>query len=154
MRMTTNAPDLRVAAPRRWSDSLEGIRWLPRLIDKTRAQRAGTLGSYLFGQSPVDSEVLSVLGTDYATWARIVAQEPDDAALMVRLRAEFPDGLVRLRRWSDELPVKRRTHMLVLDFDDGYLETPLSRALRLPVRVMFGPLAALLRAAMPVKLDR
>ncbi len=152
--MTTNAPDLRVTAPRRWSETLDGIRWLPRLIDKTRAHLAGTLGGYLFGQSPVDADVLAVLGTTYAGWARLVREEPDDAALMARLRAEFPDGVERLYRWSDELPQKRRAHMAVLDYDDGYVETPLSRALRGPAQAAFAPLAALLRAAMPVKLDR
>ncbi len=151
--MTTNAPDLRSAAPRRWSETLDGIRWLPRLIDKTRAQHAGTLGSYLFGQSPVDAEVLAVLGMDYATWSRIVRDSPDDGALIARLRAEFPDGVRRLCRWSDELPQRRGWHMRVLDYDDGYLETPLTRALRGPAHALFAPLASLLRRAMPVRLD-
>jgi hypothetical protein len=151
--MTTNAPDLRSAPPRRWSETLDGIRWLPRLIDKTRAHHAGTLGGYLFGQSPVDRDVLAVLGITYARWSRIVSETPDDAALLARLRTESPDGVYRLRRWSEELPQRRAAHMLVLDYDDGYLETPLTRALRGPVNAMFGPLAAVLRRAMPVRLD-
>ena len=151
--MTTNAPDLRTAAPRRWSETLDGIRWLPRLIDKTRAAHAGTLGGYLFGQSPVDADVLATLGTGYAAWSRIVRESPDDAALLARLRTEFPDGVYRLRRWSDELPLKRSLHMRVLDYDDGYLETPLTRALRGPSHAAFALLAAVVRRVLPVRLD-
>jgi hypothetical protein len=152
--MSTNAPDLRSGPPRRWSETLDGIRWLPRMIDKTRAQHAGTLGGYLFGQSPVDSDVLATLGTGYAAWSRIVREEPDDAAVLARLRTEFPYGVHCLRRWSEELPRKRSLHMRVLDYDDGYLETPLTRALRPPANATFQLLAAVVRRALPVRLDR
>ena len=152
--MRTNAPDLRIAAPRRWSDTLDGIRWLPRMIDKTRAAHAGTLGGYLFGQSPVDADVLAILGSGYATWSRIVRDSPDDAAVLVRLRREYPDGVDRLRRWSDELPQKRALHLRVLDYDDGYLETPLTRVLRKPAHAAFALLAIVVRRVKPVRLDR
>lgn len=40
--------DLSQQSPRRWSDTLAGIMWLPRLIDKVRAFQAGTLGTYAY----------------------------------------------------------------------------------------------------------
>ena len=40
--------DLGQHPPRRWSDTLAGMIWLPRLIDKVRAFQAGTLGSYAY----------------------------------------------------------------------------------------------------------
>ena len=37
--------DLGQHPPRRWSETLAGMIWLPRLIDKVRAFQAGTLGN-------------------------------------------------------------------------------------------------------------
>ena len=59
------ARDLTVVPPRRWSESLGGITWLPRLIDKARAALNGTLGSYLYGQSPMDRGLLKQLGLSH-----------------------------------------------------------------------------------------
>jgi len=35
--------DLSQGPPRRWNEEIGGIKWLPRLIDKTRAALAGKL---------------------------------------------------------------------------------------------------------------
>lgn len=114
------APDLRVAAPRRWSEAIDGIMWLPRLIDKTRAAHAGTLGSYLYGQSPVDRSLLHVLGIGYTEFARIVAREPDDAAVLRSLAQRDPQSLEHARSWGPHLRKKFGWFLFVLDVDDGY----------------------------------
>ncbi|MGB8519688.1 MAG: DUF5069 domain-containing protein, partial [Candidatus Tumulicola sp.] len=74
--------DLHAGPPRRWSEEIDGICWLPRLIDKTRAALAGTLGDYLFGQSPMDRALLRALGLSHREFAAIVrAAAGDDAVL-------------------------------------------------------------------------
>lgn len=113
-------PDLRSSPPRRWSESLGQIRWLPRLIDKTRAALAGHLGDYLFGQSPMDRRFLTVLGIDHHQFARIVRDSLDDADVLAALQALRPEGVRALRAWSERLP-RRRVELFFIDLDDGYL---------------------------------
>ena len=67
--------------PRRWNTELDGIRWLPRLIDKARMQHRGELGSYLLGHSPVDHALLTRMGVTTAEFSEIVRQAPDDGAV-------------------------------------------------------------------------
>jgi|HubBroStandDraft_6_1064221.scaffolds.fasta_scaffold1146610_2 hypothetical protein len=115
------APDLRNAPPRRWSDENNGIRWLPRLTDKTRAAIAGTLGGYLYGQSPVDRDLLRALGIHYREFTQIVQGAPDDSTIFTALAACTPDGIERAREWSKRLPSERRLFIWIIDVDDGYV---------------------------------
>ena len=81
--------DLTKHPPRRWNDTFEGIAWLPRLIDKARAYDAGTLGTYLFGQSPADNSFLAAAGISY-----------DDLLSATRLASDDAGApLARLARW-------------------------------------------------------
>ncbi len=114
------APNLQTNAPRRWSESVDGIAWLPRLLDKTRAGLAGTLGSYLYGQSPIDRGLLHALGIGHTEFARIVAHAPDDFAVVQTLAQRDPHSIERARAWSRRLRTKLRWFMFVLDVDDGY----------------------------------
>lgn len=68
--------DLRHESPRRWNEQLDGVAWLPRFIDKARAALHGTLGAYLYGQSPVDRDFLHTLGISHRVFAEIVASTP------------------------------------------------------------------------------
>jgi hypothetical protein len=113
-----DAPDLRVEPPRRWTEELGGTRWLPRLIDKARAARAGTLGAYLYGQSPLDNELLHILDQSYRSFSTLVAQAPDDDAVLAELRAHDPDAIERAQRWGASLH-ERRLYTFALDLDDG-----------------------------------
>jgi hypothetical protein len=90
------------------------------MIDKTRAALAGTLGPYLFGQSPMDRECLRVLGLGHRAFAEIVAQVPGDDAVLAAVAARDPHALQRARAWSDELPQRHAAFLRVLDIDDGY----------------------------------
>lgn len=65
---------------------LEGYAWLPRMIDKSRHHRAGTLGTFLH-PCPIDQRLLVLLGLDVETFGDIVAAAPDDAAVLAGLRA-------------------------------------------------------------------
>jgi len=138
--------DLTLAPPRRWSDELGGIRWLPRIIDKARAALAGRLGSYLYGQSPGDENLLHILGTDYPTFTTIVKEAPDDAAVLAALEERFPEGVARARRWTSRpLPLLFRPLIWMLDFDDGYVDGPLA-PVRKPIQALYNVLAGTLRA--------
>jgi Domain of unknown function (DUF5069) len=146
-----NAPDLQRGLPPRWSDAVDGIVWLPRLAAKVRAHDAGTLGTYLLGQSPVDDEFLKSAGLSYPDLIAIVRASTDDAAVLAGIAAASPDALERLRLWSLEMPVRRRTILKLLDLDDGYdrpawLNVPVAA-----VNAFLTPMIGLARIVRPLK---
>ena len=146
-----NAPDLQRGFPPRRSNAIEGIVWLPRLAAKVRAHDAGTLGTYLLGQSPIDDEFLKAAQLSYAQLIAIVRASADDAAVLAGIAAASPDAIERLRLWSLEMPVRRRTMLRVLDLDDGYdrpkwLNVPIAAA-----NALLGPLIGLARIVRPLK---
>jgi len=115
------ASDLSAAPPRRWTEELGGIRWLPRLIDKSRAAIAGSLGDYLYGQSPIDRGLLRALGLTYRDFTGIVRSAgDDDNAVLAVLEKRVPDGVARARVWSDRLQSRHRLFLFLTDLDDGY----------------------------------
>jgi mannose-6-phosphate isomerase-like protein (cupin superfamily) len=65
--------------------TLDGYAWLPRMIDKSRAARAGTLGDAVH-PCPVDRRCLALLGIDVATFGDVVARSADDAEVLAGLR--------------------------------------------------------------------
>ena len=132
--------------PRRWRDQLDGIAWLPRLIDKARMADAGTLGNYLFGHSPFDRALLERLGVTTEQFASIVRSSVSDIDVLRALRARGFDE-ARVRRWSDRLPRTARFYTYLWDLDDGYVQP--NRLLTACVRVwrvtLERPVMALLR---------
>jgi hypothetical protein len=109
------------AVPRRWTYEVDGIRWLPRLIDKARMSSGGDLASYLFGHSPIDRGLLTRLGVTTAAFAAIVADAPDDAAVLSALRERGFDE-ARVRRWSARLPSPYRLIITMIDLDEGHTQ--------------------------------
>lgn len=114
------AKDLRSEPPRRWTEQLGGLYWLPRLIDKARAALAGTLGDYLYGQSPMDHGLLRALGLSHREFAVLVKDAGDDEGVLAALRARDPAALDRARAWSDPLPREHKMFFYFIDCDDGY----------------------------------
>lgn len=145
------AKDLRVSAPRRWSDELGGIRWLPRIIDKARAAMKGTLGDYLYGESPTDRAFLRALGLTYKEFTQIVRKAGDDDEKVLQMLEErTPEGLDLARRWSDRLEERHRTFLYLVDLDDGYTGGPL-QAFRSVVRMIYALFARYVRYRWPAK---
>ncbi|HEV8021272.1 MAG TPA: DUF5069 domain-containing protein [Candidatus Lustribacter sp.] len=144
--------DLQSGAPPRWNVAVDGIIWLPRLAAKVRARDAGTLGTYLLGQSPIDDEFLKTVQLRYADFIELVRNAPDDAAVLAAIGAASPGAIERLRLWSLEMPVRRRLFMQLLDLDDGYVRPGW---MSIPVAVVNAlvlvPLVALLRQMRPLK---
>jgi hypothetical protein len=106
--------------PRRWTVELDGIRWLPRLIDKARMRERGELGSYLLGHSPVDKAFLERAGVSTEAFAAIVRGAPDDESVLTSLRAREGWNEARIRRWSQRFPSTYRVYIAMWDLDEGY----------------------------------
>jgi hypothetical protein len=106
--------------PRRWDQKLDGIRWLPRLVDKARMAQRGELGAYLFGHSPVDIGLLRSLGLTTSEFAEIIAASPDDEAVLAALRQRGFDE-ERTMRWSNRLPARHPWIIGLIDRDEGHV---------------------------------
>lgn len=144
--MTQNR-DLRTEPPRRWSVELDGVAWLPRLIDKARAATAGTLGGYLYGQSPTDSGLLKVLGIGYRSFAALVTEASDDAGVAERLTALDPGAIARAQAWSVDLRRDHKAFLWAMDVDDGYL--PGAAWVKRPVNALTNAFTALVKRVFP-----
>ncbi|HKU81364.1 MAG TPA: DUF5069 domain-containing protein [Candidatus Tumulicola sp.] len=140
-----DAADLRRGPPRRWSERLDGIYWLPRLIDKTRAALSGTLGTYLYGQSPMDRGLLRALQCSHQDFAEIVLHAGSDDGVVAALRVRDRGSLERARDWSARLPARHRLFLWLIDVDDGYRAS----WLRPPIAVAANALSNLAKRLWP-----
>ena len=66
--------------------TLGGYPWLPRMIDKARARRAGTLGD-LVHPCPVDRACLARLRVGFREFTELIAATETDAEVLAGLRA-------------------------------------------------------------------
>ena len=107
-------------SPRHWDNELGGIRWIPRLIDKSRMKLNGTLGAFLCGNSPVDKALLKRLQLTTDEFVDIVAKNPDDAGVLAALQAHHWDQAV-LQKWSDGFHERYATFIKLWQFDEGYV---------------------------------
>jgi hypothetical protein len=86
--------------------TLAGYAWLPRMIDKSRAQRRGTLGSIVH-PCPVDKRCLGRLGVSFSTFTEIVATSATDDEVLAGLRrhgiASAEDAWFDAVAYEDEL---------------------------------------------------
>lgn len=113
--------------PPRWNVEVEGICWLPRMIEKARMRERGTLGAYLIGHSPVDAALLKRLNITTEAFVQLVCEQPDDRSVLVALRARgFDEPAVR--RWSDTFPRRYALYITLWDLDEGYTPPKLWQA--------------------------
>jgi hypothetical protein len=86
--------------------TLNGYAWLPRMIDKSRAARAGTLGSVVH-PCPVDRRCLRRLGVAFSAFTAIVAASATDEDVLAGLRehgiASAADAWFDAVAYEDEL---------------------------------------------------
>jgi hypothetical protein len=82
--------DLTKTYPRSPRAKLAGVVMLSRTLDKARASNAGTPGEYHFGCG-MDKHVLAFLGSDPESFAKRVAQAPDDATIESWARGQLKD---------------------------------------------------------------
>lgn len=81
------AKDLSTEEPRPMDASVAGYPWLPRMIDKARAARAGTLGTYYRFPCPIDAVCLRRLGVAAEDFVDIASTCPSDQLVVERLAA-------------------------------------------------------------------
>jgi hypothetical protein len=87
--------------------TLEGYAWLPRMIDKARAARAGTIGRFLY-PCPIDRACLSRLGLDPDAFADLAAALAGDDAILAALhRLGIPDAGTA---WFDAVALEAELH--------------------------------------------
>ncbi len=127
--------DLAQHPPRRWSDTLAGMIWLPRLIDKIRAFQGGTLGTYAY-PSALDQSFMRRFRFTPAFIERVVRETASDDAIgiVIRQHLQLTDEEVASR--CTVFRKKYRVAFSVLDRDDGYargLGYPLPRFLQAPL---------------------
>jgi Domain of unknown function (DUF5069) len=141
-----NAPDLRDGPPPRWNEAVDGVVWLPRFAAKARAYDAGTLGMYLYGQSPIDDAFLKRARLDYASFLDIVRSQPNDVAVLAEIESRASGAKARLAQWSKQLPATAGWFMSVLDLDDGYARLPLAGITKRIANVCAIPIVLVARA--------
>jgi hypothetical protein len=87
--------------------TLDGYAWLPRLIDKARASRAGTLGD-LIHPCPVDKKCLGLLGMDATTFGDVAEEHGEDDEILAELkRRGIPSAE---EAWFDALAFEESLH--------------------------------------------
>ena len=105
--------------PPRWNVEVDGIRWLPRMIEKARMHERGTLGAYLIGHSPVDAALLKRLNISTEVFVQLVCLQPDDMNVLIALRARGIDEAA-VRRWSEDFPRRYAPYIRLWDLHEGY----------------------------------
>ncbi len=83
------AKDLNSEVPRSPYEELDGIPWLPRLIDKARAMLAGTLGDYIPYPCGGDRGFLATVGIIPEALREVIASGADDAAIAAWVRENW-----------------------------------------------------------------
>jgi hypothetical protein len=102
-----SAPGLAHVRPRPFDVALDGYVWLPRMIDKARAWRAGTLGAYVY-PCPIDCTCLGLLGIDAETFADVATAAADDAEVLAVLLARGIPAACEAA--FDPVDLERRLH--------------------------------------------
>ena len=72
-----NAPDLQTSFPRRGRTMLGGYAFLARVIDKVRAEHAGTNGDYV-GYCPISMAFLDAAGVSKADFDALITKGASD----------------------------------------------------------------------------
>lgn len=101
--MSPVAKDLRTQTPRSPFDTLNGFPWLPRLIDKVRADLAGTIGEYVPYPCPADQRFLNAVGVTADALKAQIASGADDPAIgawvVANLAPGTPERLAEFHRY-------------------------------------------------------
>lgn len=96
--------DLTKDVPRSPRDEIEGIKILPRAIDKARAQLAGTLGEYTYYGCAFNTKLFNTFGVTDDEFLDAVRTTEDDEGVAEWVR-EFvrpePDNVRALNDWVE-----------------------------------------------------
>ena len=76
-KLSIPSPDLTKTFPRSPGEKLVGLAHLPRMIDKARARKNGTLGEYIY-PCPLDDILLNFLGIESDKFMETLAMTEDE----------------------------------------------------------------------------
>lgn len=93
------APDLRRDAPRAPQRRMGGLAVAARVLDKCRAELAGTNGEYHYN-CPVDRLFFGASGLKADAFSAMVATGADDAAAAAWIRREAKAGTIQRSLWN------------------------------------------------------
>ena len=123
MPLLMNIPttDLTQRPPRSVRTRLGGYAMLPRMLDKCRAELAGTQGSFHY-DCPNDQRILTFLGIDAAALRSEIASGKGDGELLAWITANQRNNPTpaEIEAWSDSID-KRRPTPADQEFFDKYL---------------------------------
>lgn len=97
-----SAPDLTQRPPRSPRARLGGYALLPRMLDKGRAEIAGTNGEYHYN-CPLDQHVINYLGIDPAALREQLAADKGDGEILawVNAHAKHQHAPWEIEQWSN-----------------------------------------------------
>lgn len=108
MTTRTHAKDLSSEEPRPMDATIDGYAWIPRMIDKARAARAGTLGSYYRYPCPIDRTCLAKLGVDADTFADAATSADGDQDVIAGLQRQ--GAAPADEAWFDPIQLNAELH--------------------------------------------
>ena len=94
--------DLRKIFPRSPNETLGGYVHLPRMIDKARAELAGTLGEYHWN-CPLDQKLLPFLRVSADEFLRAVSKMKTDMELLDWVKTKADRTPAEIKKWSDKM---------------------------------------------------
>lgn len=97
--MKVSPPDLRVSFPRSPKEELGSYVHLARMIDKARAQAAGTLGDYLY-PCPLDQRLLEFLGVISEDFLDAIRDRDDTEVLEWIKQNALPKTTGETKEWT------------------------------------------------------
>ena len=112
-------------SPRSGNDEIDGMIWLPRLIDKARrvANTPGTpylIGEYTFGENdPPDAAVLRFLRVSSAELLQAVQAEPDNDAAARKLLRESGRSSRECAGFTRKFRLVQAPFLAMMEADEG-----------------------------------
>lgn len=133
--------------PRSGLDKLQGLPWLPRLLDKARRFEAGRaagtdlMNGYLYGDNDfIDAQLLKFLRTDDTAVRELVRQHADDAEVARILVERSGHDSAEVRAFAEKF-LRRNMNFVVLEADEGRLGSGLrAKLMRIFYNRLFMPI--------------
>ncbi len=140
--MTTTL-NLDTQNPRSPKEAWGGVVWLPRMADKARAAKAGTLGEFMY-PCPMDKIMLQFLKLEANEFSALANQQSDDALArwienhlkeispkeietannaLLSKQPDSPEKWARFEKTRDELAPDRKdinTWAALIDLEEGH----------------------------------
>lgn len=116
--------DLTQGPPRSPRDELGGITFLPRTIDKMRANLAGTLGEYK-AKVGYSERLFAFLDVTADEFEAVVAANADDAGVLAALMERAPRSAAEIEAFNEQArsypqdEASRQRHQMLLE-EAGY----------------------------------